>query len=214
MQLKIDPYFVGTIILKFNMPKQFVDEINKLYDEKSEKLEDRNNELAGKIAKEKNCDEIMTESLRQTFLNCFKQYITHIQKPNYIPVLDNVWINDMKANEYNPFHFHMSPMSDVGLSSVLMLNRPSTYGKEVSRPDTPSNGWLEFTGGNSDPLSISQVKLDAQVGDLFVFPYTLLHGVYPFNGTDEIRRTLSYNCNLMKPGLLMKPKLEKKYENK
>ena len=24
----------------------------------------------------------------------------------------------------------------------------------------------------------------------------MLHGVYPFNGTDEIRRTMSYNCDL------------------
>ena len=24
-----------------------------------------------------------------------------------------------------------------------------------------------------------------------------MHGVYPFNGTDEVRRTLSYNCDLL-----------------
>ena len=32
-----------------------------------------------------------------------------------------------------------------------------------------------------------------------MFPYTLMHGVYPFNGTDEVRRTMSYNCNLYRP---------------
>ena len=95
-----------------------------------------------------------------------------------------------------------------------MLKRPDTYGKEYSREDTPSNGNLEFNGGNQDPLGIYNWKRDLEPGDFIVFPYTMLHGVYPFNGTDEIRRTLSYNCNLMKPGFLMKPKLEKKYENK
>ena len=105
----------------------------------------------------------------------------------------------MRSNEYNPFHYHTSKMTDLGLSSVLMLKRPNTYGKEYSREDTPSNGRLEFTGGQQDPLSISQNRVDAKVGELYVFPYTLLHGVYPFNGTDEVRRTMSYNCNLYKP---------------
>ena len=31
-----------------------------------------------------------------------------------------------------------------------------------------------------------------------MFPYTMLHCVYPFNGTDEVRRTLSQNCDLLK----------------
>ena len=53
MQLKIDPYFVGVTVANLS-PTNLVDEINKLYDEKSEKLEDRNNELAGKIAKVNN----------------------------------------------------------------------------------------------------------------------------------------------------------------
>ena len=103
----------------------------------------------------------------------------------------------MKAGEYNPFHFHTGSKSDLGLSSVLMLKRPSTYGEEITTPDSPSNGHLELTGGNQDPLGISQFRIDAQVGDFFVFPYTMLHGVYPFSGTDEARRTMSYNCDLI-----------------
>ena len=30
----------------------------------------------------------------------------------------------------------------------------------------------------------------------------MLHGVYPFHGTDEIRRTMSYNANLYKPAVV------------
>ena len=45
---------------------------------------------------------------------------------------------------------------------------------------------------------MSELRVDAQVGEFYVFPYTLLHGVYPFNSTDEKRRTLSYNCDLIK----------------
>ena len=75
---------------------------------------------------------------------------------------------------------------------------------EYSKEKDPTNGHLEFTGGNQDPLGVSQGTVNAQVGEFFVFPFTLLHGVYPFNGTDEVRRTLSYNCDLIKPSLIHK----------
>ena len=104
----------------------------------------------------------------------------------------------MRAGEYNPFHYHTSKITDLGLSSVLVLKTPDTYGEEFSNPDDPSNGYLEFTGGNQDPLGVSQFRTNAQVGEFYVFPYTMLHGVYPFNGTDQTRRTLSYNCDLIK----------------
>ena len=114
--------------------------------------------------------------------------------------------NDMKSNEYNPFHWHTSPTTDLGLSSVLVLKKPKSYGEEYSREDTPSNGRLEFNGGQQDPLSISQLRVNAEVGELYVFPYTMLHGVYPFNGTDQVRRTMSYNCNLYKPSAVQQVK--------
>ena len=47
-------------------------------------------------------------------------------------------------------------------------------------------------------LSYNQCKINAKVGELFIFPYDLLHGVYPFNSTTECRRTISYNCDLTK----------------
>ena len=126
-------------------------------------------------------------------------------------MLSNAWINDMKAGEYNPFHFHSSTISDVGLSSVLCLKIPDTYGVEYTKEDEPSNGWLEFNGGQQEPLSISLLRQNVQPGDLYVFPYTMLHGVYPFNGTDEVRRTLSFNCNLIKPGLIEESEMQKEY---
>ena len=104
----------------------------------------------------------------------------------------------MKAGEYNPVHFHRTATSDFGLSSVLMLKRPSTYGEEYSAEKEPRNGYLNMISGTQDPLASSMYQVDAQVGDFFIFPYTLMHSVNPFNGTDEIRRTLSYNCNIYK----------------
>jgi len=199
--ISMEPLTLGTIICRFTVPQTIIDEINTDY-EKTKDLPAHNKNLAGKIADEFKVTSILSENTKSLFTTCFQQYLQTIKKPFWHVSLENAWINDMKANEYNPFHFHTSPMTDLGLSSVLMLKKPSTYGKEYSREESPSNGMLEFTGGQQDPLSIPQNRVDAKVGELYVFPYTLLHGVYPFNGTDEIRRTLSYNCNLYKPAVV------------
>jgi hypothetical protein len=199
--ISMESFSLGTIICRFKVPLEVIDEINKDYDNAKD-LPAHNQNLAGKIAEEFKVTDILTEKTRSLFTTCFQTYLRTVQKPWWHVSLENAWINDMRANEYNPFHFHTSKMTDLGLSSVLMLKRPNTYGKEYSREDTPSNGRLEFTGGQQDPLSIPQNRVDAKVGELYVFPYTLLHGVYPFNGTDEVRRTLSYNCNLYKPAVV------------
>jgi len=193
-------FTLGTSIVKFNLPMELVDDINKAYDENSEDLKPHNDKLAGKIAEEKVVDEILTPDIQKEFLGCFNQYLKLTQKIKWNPVLAKAWINEMKSGEYNPIHYHTSKNSEVGLSSVLMLKRPDWYGVEASNEDRPANGWLGFSGGDQATLSRSQTRVDAQVGEFFVFPYSLLHGVYPFNSTDEVRRTLSYNCDLIREG--------------
>ena len=199
--IKMEPLTLGTIICRFTVPQSVIDEINTDYD-KTKDLPAHNKNLAGKIADEFKVTDILSENTKALFTTCFRTYLQTIQKPFWHVSLETAWINDMKANEYNPFHFHTSPETDLGLSSVLVLKVPDTYGKEYSREDTPSNGHLEFTGGNQDPLGIPQLRVNAKVGELYIFPYTLLHGVYPFNGTDQVRRTMSFNCNLYKPAVV------------
>jgi|TARA_B110000495_G_C22674197_1_gene398313 hypothetical protein len=190
-------FTLGTKVVKFNLPMNLIDDINKAYDEKSKELKPHNDELAGKIAEENAVDEILTDEMKKIFNFCFQQYLNILKYSDRKPVLSNAWINEMKSGEYNPIHYHTSK-NEVGLSSVLMLKRPDWYGVEASREERPANGWLEFTGGDQSILSLSQVRVDVQVGEFYVFPYTLLHGVYPFNSTDQVRRTLSYNCDLIK----------------
>tara|TARA_B110000091_G_scaffold74060_1_gene81564 strand:- start:123 stop:782 length:660 start_codon:yes stop_codon:yes gene_type:complete len=199
MGVTMVPVMLGSMVLKFTLPMQIIDKINKSYDKRLSELPAHNTELAGKIAEEKLVDDLMTDDMKGLFVGCFQQYLKSIQKPLWAVSLNTAWINEMRANEYNPFHYHTSKITDLGLSSVLVLKTPDTYGEEFSNPDDPSNGYLEFTGGNQDPLGVSQFRTNAQVGEFYVFPYTMLHGVYPFNGTDQTRRTLSYNCDLIKP---------------
>jgi len=200
-EVQYNIFNLGTKIVRFKLPIEFVDDINQAYDKNSENLKPHNDQLAGKIAEENAINEILTDDMRNTFKNLFQHYLTIVLNgSDWEPVPGQAWINEMKSGEYNPVHYHTSPISEIGLSSVLMLKRPDWYGIESSREEAPANGWLEFIGGDQAPLSRSQVRVDAEVGEFFVFPYTLLHGVYPFNTTDQVRRTLSYNCNLFRKG--------------
>ena len=206
--VKVQVHTLGEIILKLEMPKTFIDEINNVFDEKEETTADWSTQLAGKIKKEKLVNHLLDDSIKGTFQMCFQEYMKRaglVLQQTHQPVLDNAWINDMFAGEYNPCHFHVSKNSLVGLSSVLFLKTPDTYGEEIINPKTPSNGHLEFIGGAQHSLSISQFRTSPKVGDFFVFPYTLVHGVYPFSGTDQVRRTLSYNCDIL-PKVMVKTK--------
>jgi len=202
MKVDYNVFNLGTKVVRFKLPKDFVDSINQAYDDKSNELKPHNDQLAGKIADEKAIDEILTDEMKDSFQSLFQHYLTIVLNDEIMwePVLSQAWINEMKSGEYNPVHWHTSVKSEIGLSSVLMLKRPDWYGIEASREEAPANGWLEFTGGDQSLLSRSQVRVDAQVGEFYVFPYTLLHGVYPFNNTDQVRRTLSYNCDLIRKG--------------
>ena len=206
-QVKVQVHTLGEIIVKLEMPKTFIDEINNVFDEKEETTVDWTTQLAGKIKKEKLVNHLLDDSIKGTFQMCFKEYMKRsglslIQ--THQPVLDNAWINDMFAGEYNPAHFHSSKSSLVGLSSVLFLKVPDTYGEEYTNNHTPANGHLEFIGGSQHSLSISQMRVSPKVGDFFIFPYTLVHAVYPFRQTEQMRRTLSYNCDLF-PKVMVKP---------
>ena len=190
---------LGSMIIKMPMPMGMIDDINKIYDENVSEMKPLNAGLAGKIKDEHKISDHLTDELKGVFKKAFQFYMTQIQKADQYDVEpDRAWVNEMKAHEYNPFHYHTGMKSEVGLSSVLVLKRPDTYGEEITRKDSPHNGHLEFLGNDSSPIAVNQFRVDAKVGDFFIFPYTTLHGVYPFWGTDQARRTLSYNCDLIR----------------
>ena len=205
-QVKVEQLTLGEIILRFKMPDNFIDAINKVFEEKEITAVDWSTQLAGKIKSEKLVNHLLDDNIKGTFQMCFQEYMKRcgsvLWKTHQLS-LDNAWINDMYAGEYNPCHFHASKNSLVGLSSVLFLKTPDSYGKEIVNHDSPSNGHLEFIGGAQHSLSMSQIRLSPKVGDFFIFPYTLVHGVYPFYDTDQVRRTLSYNCDIL-PKVLVK----------
>ena len=105
-------------------------------------------------------------------------------------VLVSTWFNDQRDNEYNPIHNHTGV-----LSGVLYLKIPEYL---PSRKTKDTDGAISFMGNESKTDGImtnSTLTISPKVGDLFLFPSSLKHQVYPFRTTDGtgIRRSLSFN---------------------
>ena len=185
---------LGQKILHFNVPIEIVDEINLTYQNNVKDLKGHNQYLAGKIKDEHKIDDKLSDNIKRYFESCFRVYLIECKEMHKINLV-SAWVNEMKANEYNPMHHHMGK-TNLGLSSVLILKLPNTFGEEYARKENPANGLLEFNGNGGGMFGYNQCKMHTKVGDLLIFPYDLRHGVYPFNSTTECRRTLSYNCDL------------------
>ena len=186
---------LGQIIMHFDAPKGLIEEVNGVYEEKISALKSYNSNLAGKIAKEHRVDEEMPESIKRYFEDRFNDYLMEVKVMRYASPA-SAWINEMVEHEYNPFHYHVGK-TEIGITSVLCLKKPNDYGVEIAREDDPANGRLELAGNGGGMLGYNQHKADLKVGDLYVFPYDVKHGVYPFTGKG-VRRTLSYNCDMKK----------------
>jgi|TARA_R110002020_G_scaffold180469_1_gene374902 hypothetical protein len=196
---------LGQKIVKYKCPIDIVKKINEIYDRSFDSLIDNNNNLAGKIKEEKSLyfdkknkqHNVLTKDIISFFETCFTDYAFRVQHLFNKRKISSIWVNEMKKNEYNPMHTHTSSDSFYGLSSVLFLKVPNDYGVEYARSDNPNNGRLEFMANSGGQFSINQFKVHGQEGEFYVFPFDLLHGVYPFN-SDVKRRTLSANCNIYK----------------
>jgi hypothetical protein len=174
MKKLFETIHIGQKVLYFSAPTEIIDEINLTYDNNIKELKKHNQHLAGKIIDEHKIDDNLSSEVKKYFESCFRVYLIEC-KVMYNLNLTSAWVNEMKANEYNPMHHHTGKQSFLGLSSVMMLKKPETYGEEYSRKENPANGHLEFNGNGGGMFSHNQCKINIKVGDLLIFPYDLKH---------------------------------------
>ena len=102
-------------------------------------------------------------------------------KPKFNPKykLTQMWINRMKAKEYNPIHVH----TFCDLSFVLWLEVPQQIIKEAKKNETnaANPGTTCFLHGEDNPLVICEKQFAPKVNTLMIFPSTLRHSVLHFN---------------------------------
>jgi hypothetical protein len=96
--------------------------------------------------------------------------------------LKSLWINYMKANEFNPPHNHGGD-----LSFVIYLDVP----KEITQENKDFKGTLNGPGGISwlygemDIQCINVAQRMPATRDFFIFPAFLKHWVFPFRSDVE-----------------------------
>ena len=204
---KFNFVFLGQSILRYEVPLDIFTTINLLYERNRPTLNPANKQLVGKIENEHSLfyggkDESkmknhnrLTQDVLKYFMDMFRHYLNWNKITEYDLRLNSIWVNEMKEHEYNPVHIHRGTLF-TGLSSVMILSLPSTYGKEYSNDEVPQNGKLQILGSTNGQFAKIDFQPQLKVRDFFIFPYDMRHCVYPFNSTKETRRTLAANCDV------------------
>ena len=205
--IKFNFVFLGQSVLRYEVPLDIFHTINTIYEANFKQLAPANKQLVGKIENEHSIyydgeptskmhrHNLLPLNVQQWFMSMFQHYLSWNKIKNSQCHLNSIWINEMKQHEYNPVHVHQGTMH-TGLSSVMILKLPSTYGKEYSAEQQPQNGKLQILGSASGQFSKVDYQPELKERDFYIFPYDMRHCVYPFNGTNEVRRTLAANCDV------------------
>ena len=205
-QNKFDFIFLGQSVLKYEVPLDIYHTINNIYETKYPQLEPANKQLVGKIEKEHSLFYNGEDSSKMTrhnhlpanVLNWFEQKFKHYLDWNKITKynmhLNSIWINTMFQHEYNPVHVHQGSLF-TGLSSVMILKLPQSFGVEYSAAEAPQNGKLQILGASNGYFSHVDYQPKTKERDFYIFPYDVRHCVYPFNGPGY-RRTLAANMDV------------------
>ena len=204
MRVKLDKDFeifkpFGPTVLKVKIPQNIVDELNiyidkTIADEQKANELNLGNKLVGDVTQEFRLEQdLMTKSGWLKFLGeCVQKWILADQnkKITEFKIIDS-WIVRQFKNEYNPIHWHAGHISGAGFLRV-----PKTLGKHTQDKENKEylGGQLTLVHGTRQFLSNAKLQIIPEVGDFYFFPHYLMHVVYPFKGTDDERRSISFNA--------------------
>ena len=190
----------GPSIVKIKMPKEMVDEMNEYSEtiiknsEKSKNL-DHGDQLIGKVKQEFLLEiDFMKKIKWAEFLGSAVYKWVGQETNNKIKHFELIksWIVRQFQNDYNPVHYHSGHISGVGYLKVP--KNLGTTGQKSKK--TNENGKLQLIHGSVNLFSQATHLVEPKVGDFILFPNYLMHTVYPFTGTNEERRSVSFNAKL------------------
>ena len=204
--LKFDFVFLGQSVLKYQVPLDIFTAINQIYEQNYHNLNKANGQLVGKIENEHSLfyhgkdqskmknHNLLPKNVTDYFMSIFQHYLAFNKIRDYDTHLNSIWVNEMKQHEYNPAHIHRG-MLFTGLSSVMILKLPSTFGREYSAEQVQQNGRLQILGAANGQFAKIDYQPPMDLGDFYIFPYDMKHLVYPFRG-NGVRRSMSCNFDL------------------
>ena len=155
--MKFDFVYLGQTVLKYQVPLEIFVGLNEIYEKQKKQLPKANKQLVGKIQDEvslfysgPNGDKMhqhcfLPQDILKWFMSIFDHYTDWNKIGQTQKSINSIWVNEMKAHEYNPVHIHQGKLF-TGLSSVMILKLPKETGIEYSAPDKPMNGRLQIIG--------------------------------------------------------------------
>ena len=191
----------GPSIVKAKIPEKLLNDLNEYVDkiiedkEKAKKL-DLGPKLAGDVTQEIQLEGEFAKKIGwlQFLANVTSEWIKFetgkkISEFN----VTNSWVVRQFKNEYNPIHWHSGHVSGAGFLKV-----PKTLGSHLQDKGDKkySGGNLNLIHGSNMFLSRSMYEIKPEVGDFYFFPHYVMHTVYPFKGTEEERRSISFNATI------------------
>jgi len=204
--MKFNFVFLGQSVLKYQVPFDIYVAINQIYESKFKQLKPANKQLVGKIKNEHSLfyngedqskmqtHNLLPLTILKWFEGCYRHYLDWNKINKYQIHMNSIWVNEMKEHEYNPIHVHQGTLF-TGLSSVMILKLPKSFGVEYSSSEHPQNGKLQILGSTSGQFANIDYQPETKERDFYIFPYDMRHCVYPFNGPG-MRRTLAANCDV------------------
>ena len=199
--------WLGQMVCKYKVPLDVFNTLNGIYENNFSNLPDAHKQLVGKIGKENSLfyggvdnnkmhkHNLLPMNVHKWFESIFRHYLKFNKIYEYKLSFNSIWINEMKAGEYNPIHIHQGSLY-TGLSSVMILKLPKDMGPEYARPDAPTNGKLQIIGSANGQFVKSDYSPNAHERDFFIFPYDIRHCVYPHANPNAVRRTLAANMDV------------------
>lgn len=190
----------GPLVAKFQLPNDIISHL--LEDSKKQLLDFENTDYRQNLAGHLKEEVVNSVAGREYFiekcehhLKAYMDICFRLQPFDYFPIeigLGKLWTNFMKAGEFNPPHVHSGHYS-----MVIFLDVPDDIEKsnEGHRANSPAPGTLNFTYGEEQPLIMTKKVVVPKTGDMYIFPASLRHAVYPFKG-DSTRVSMSGNIYL------------------
>ena len=118
---------------------------------------------------------------------------TLVRESKHLIMHKPVWVNFMKAGEWNPSHSHAGDISCVTYLKVPPeIEKENKSAEHTKYSNTPSAGRIEFLYGDDLGYHKSGTIRMPVVKDIYLFPAKLKHQVYPFKSKVE-RVSVSVN---------------------
>ena len=192
---------LGPAVLRVKITDEIIEKLNEYIDntvKNKSKVEKLNygEKLVGDVTQEFLLEiEFVKSSGWLDFLaNCSKIY-TELNEGKKITKFNllKTWVVRQFKNEYNPTHWHGGHISGAGFLKV-----PKILGESVQKKKE-----INYRGGNLQLIHGSRMftcpstyNIIPEVGDFYLFPNYLMHTVFPFKGTDDERRSISFNATI------------------